>query len=729
MLSVNIVLESVFSESPFEHPMRVLWTSRENDLAILFPLKEPYRAPMPMRLSEIESMLNSEKLRKVSMRLPVFMLQTEDELSDAAKAKRAQLWALISPIFIDEQIYLPGKFGATVAAYAEKVGKPRKTIFRLVYRYWAFSMTPNAFLGKYVNSGAPGVERVYLTEKKAGRPARYLGEVSEKTKKLTADDKRIIKIGYALYKDNKTRLIVDAYHRMLARFYRVEVASPDGSAGGAPMKSLEQIPSPTQFSYWGKKAFDAMDVMRGRKGKTKWAMDHRPIVGNAHHGLRGPCHRFEIDSTIADIYLVSRFNRNWIIGRPVVYVVIDVLSRMIVGLHIGLEGPSWNIARHAIFNAFTDKVAYCASFGIVIDSVDWPCEHLPHEVVADRGEMLGESAELSMKGLSVTLDIRPPFRADWKGTVESSFRILQSLAEVRWTPGGLKSREKERGQRDYRLDATLDLHKFTRIMIKSVLHWNHHSRDPHRLSKVMIEQNVEPTPIGIWNWAAQNDLIEPNERTREEVYLHLLPQDKGSVQAGGIYFKGMFYNNVLDPTGKRSASVRANGRERIDIWHEPMADHIWIKDSSGAFVQCPLRATEARCVGMRTEEVEDMLAITGAVSPVSEYAERNSRVELTGFVDSTVATAAAAKKEAKVPTSAAAAVDGIKENRGVERDIERAAAAAAVAGNSSPAASSIAPAPATAPVQSKLRLADEYAGTRGAEVINLLSRVGRNRSK
>ena len=75
-----------------------------------------------------------------------------------------------------------------------------------------------------------------------------------------------------------------------------------------------------------------------------------------------------------------------------------------------------------------------------------------------------------------------------------------------------------------------------------------------------------------------------------------------------------------------------------------MADHIWIKDRSGTFVQCPLRATEARCVGMRIDEVIDMLEIIGAVSPESQYAVLNSRADLTGFVDSTVATATAAKK-------------------------------------------------------------------------------------
>jgi len=729
MLPVNTVLEAVFPEPPFEHAMRVLWTSRQDDLVILFALKEPYRAPVPMLLSEVESMLNAGKLRKMTMRLPAFMLQTEEEMSDAVKIKRTERWELIRPIFADDQIYFPGRFGATIAAYAAKVGKQRKSIFRLVYRYWAFGMTPNAFLGKYINSGAPGIEREYLGEKKAGRPPRYLGEVVSTAKKLTEEDKQIIRIGYALYKNNQTKRISVAYIKMLDRFYRAETPSPDGSSGGTPLKQLDQIPSPSQFSYWGKKAFDAMDVKRGRVGETKWAMDHRAIVGNAHHGLRGPCHRFEIDATIADIYLVSRFNRNWIIGRPVVYVVIDVLSRMIVGLHVGLEGPSWNIARHALFNAFTEKVSYCASFGIVIDAADWPCQHLPHEVVVDRGEMLGDAAEKAMSAMSVITAVLPPFRADWKGTVESSFRILQGLGEIHWLAGGLKSREKERGQRDYRLDATLDLYEFTQIMIKSMLQWNHHSRDHKRLSKTMIAQGVDPTPIGIWNWAEQNDLIEPNERTREEVYLNLLPQKKGSVQSGGIYFKGMFYTNVLDPTGKRSARVRANGHESIDLWHEPMADHIWIKDSDGAFVQCPLRPTEARCAGMRTEEVEDMLNITEAISPESTYAKRNSAADLTAFIDSTVATATAEKQEVKVTTSAAGAVAGIRENRAFERDVQRADATAQVLSENGAAKSMSEPTTLPLPTASKSSTVNEYAGARGAEVISLLSRAGRNRGK
>jgi hypothetical protein len=149
----------------------------------------------------------------------------------------------------------------------------------------------------------------------------------------------------------------------------------------------------------------------------------------------GPCHRFEIDATIADIYLVSRFNRHWIIGRPVVYVVVDVFSALIVGLFVGLEGPSWNGARHALFNAFTDKQAYCAAHGVEIRPEEWPCHHLPQEIMADRGEMLGAAAEGMVSGLHINLAIAPSFRPDWKSVVESRFRLLNNVSQIRWIPG------------------------------------------------------------------------------------------------------------------------------------------------------------------------------------------------------------------------------------------------------------------------------------------------------
>src|SRR5699024_11939342 len=64
-------------------------------------------------------------------------------------------------------------------------------------------------------------------------------------------------------------------------------------------------------------------------------------LGNSKSETNGPGTRFQIDATIADIYLVSSLDVNKVIGRPVIYAVLDVYSRIITGLYVGLEGPSW----------------------------------------------------------------------------------------------------------------------------------------------------------------------------------------------------------------------------------------------------------------------------------------------------------------------------------------------------------------------------------------------------
>lgn len=162
MFSTNQIVESVLCEAPFEQPARVLWMNRDLDMATLFTVSEPLKKPWRARISEIESMLKAGKLRVMSMRPAVFMLQSEDELSEAAKAKRSECWALISPIYegkYGDRIYYPGEMGSIIVAHAEEVQKPLKTIYRLLYRYWALGMTPNAFIGQYVNSGGRGKAR------------------------------------------------------------------------------------------------------------------------------------------------------------------------------------------------------------------------------------------------------------------------------------------------------------------------------------------------------------------------------------------------------------------------------------------------------------------------------------------------------------------------------------------------------------------------------------------
>ena len=107
----------------------------------------------------------------------------------------------------------------------------------------------------------------------------------------------------------------------------------------------------------------------------------------------GPGSRYQIDATIADIYLISDSDRACIIGRPTVYFMIDEFSRMVTGMYVGLENPSYVTSMQVLRIAMCDKVEYCKNFGREIRSEDWPCIGLPEAILADRGELLGHQIE------------------------------------------------------------------------------------------------------------------------------------------------------------------------------------------------------------------------------------------------------------------------------------------------------------------------------------------------
>lgn len=720
---INDVVESMAQETPFSAPARILWIDRENDQVVLMTISNPPRAPWSFSWTTLNALLKESRLRYVEIAVPSYMKVLDNELPDEEKAIRDANWNRIKPLIKSRrvgEIFAPGAMGKMIAERALEIAKERnsqpdrKSLYRLLYRYWLFGGLRNALLRNFANFGAPGTSRQYTKGKLPGRPPKALGVVSDlRAKVLSDDDKQAIRLGYALYKNNEVKTQTDAYVRTLNKFYRVHQSIPGFSDDDVVLKPLADLPTITQFQYWGKKAFDDITVMRSRKGERKWEKDHRAIKGRANQGLHGPCHRYEIDATIADVYLVSRFNRNWIIGRPVVYVIVDVFSRMIVGIFVGLEGPSWNGARQALLNAFSDKVSFCAAHGIQIRKEDWPCFHLPQEICADRGEMLGYAAEEGVvSGLGIDLAIAPPYRPDWKAIVESRFRLLNQLTQIHWTPGGVAERIKERGQRDYRLDATLDLKEFTKIMIASVLHYNHHSRQPDWMNQDMIAQNIDPTPIGIWNWGIGHGMGTPNVRSDELVKLYLMNKSSATVRAGGVYFKGMYYVAEDGSDDSRYARARAKGREKIDVWHDATKpETIWIRNEDKSLKCCVLRESESRYRDHRLEEIEDMLHIIAHTTPEKRYATLASRVNLDEHIQSTINTATAEKNELEKPASKAEQLNNIRGNRAVERLVQQVLEGAVSA------------VPSQHQVMITPPAADDAFGARSGEVIDFLSQL------
>lgn len=667
-LIVNTIVSPGEGSQLLESPVRVL--EIRNNIVLVIDLSLSPRKPWIVDKQLLISEINSGAL-VINIELPLdFLIRSDDELGEREKSSRDKNWNLIKGMVEGRSALdvLTSTFGADVKKHAETMDVHRKQIYRLLYRYWSMGQVKNSFLWNTSKCGGRGKPKNRTSGIVPGRSAKYRGVVVEHGAVLLDERHRsAIRLAYSRFASGKCGTIIDCFHWMLNKFY-TEVSS-DGSKGDVVRGGHPTI---GQLKYNGKIYFDALYVLKGRRGNIRWNKDFRPLTGEASQGLVGPCHRYEIDSTIADVYLVHRINRNWLIGRPVLYVVVDSYTRMIVGIHVGLEGPSWNGARHALYNAYTPKREFCKRYNVDIEESEWPCFHLPIELTADRAELLSEAGETMSNTLGTVLNIPPPYRPDWKGIVESRFRLINEKLDLKFVPGGVDARRLERGDRDYELDAVLDLDEFTEMIIAGVLAHNKSLRLPHILTPEMIADDLEPTPINIWNWAMAHNMVNAKLVTPSELKIALLPSQECRITRGGIQFQGLLYTCELAQRENWLAHSHNFRSRYVRVWYDPNSiENCWVKNGAEFQPMTIVPQQAKRYAGFRMEEVVDILHITRQTSPDAQYESDNDAAKLKDRQENIILKAKAKRGSSGGPISKAEFKRDKKEKRSSEVQVER----------------------------------------------------------
>lgn len=144
-----------------------------------------------------------------------------------------------------------------------------------------------------------------------------------------------------------------------------------------------------------------------------------------------------------------------VVGRPILYVLIDVFSSIIAGFALTLENASWNAATLAYVNMLQNKVDFCKSQDIIITEDQWPVHHKPHSVFADRFETLSINSDSLIRNFGIVVANAPPYRPEYKSSVEREFRLINHIT-LKDQPGFVPKNIK-RGDPDYRVEAALNL--------------------------------------------------------------------------------------------------------------------------------------------------------------------------------------------------------------------------------------------------------------------------------
>ncbi len=552
VLTVNQIVLDRTDQSSF----RVLWISPDRQEAYWICLTNGRQVPVKFPVEAVEEGLQSGQYALV---MDTFA-NRDPHPGETAFQRRDQAWNLISGIVFQEPaVYRPHERSALLKDVSFQTGAQVTNIYKYLSRYWKGGMTPNALLPFYENCGKvsdpyDGNKRRRGRKKTAGAEGKILTQ---------EDIQHFTDAILTWYMGTKKLSLEMVYKNMQDRYYITR------DADGVPVAlDPDQVPSRSQFFYWHQKNKDILAEKKSREGKKNYPLQSRASIEKTETFLSGPCASSQIDATIADIFLVSQGNREKIVGRPTLYFLMDSFTRIVLGMHITLEYPSWESASMCILNALEDKVEFCAKYGITIREEDWPCHHLPNVLVCDRGEMESIAADVLVNQLNIRVENLPPYRGDLKGIIEQHFHLID--VDIAHLPGKMGKDYGERCTEDYRLGARLTLNEFIAIIIHYVLQYNnYHYMEGYGKTMQMRQMGIKPIPRDLWNFGMK--YLSGIQRTlsKAAVRYAILPTEKASITDHGIQFRGLFYGCDQGFREHWFDSAKVTGRETITVSYDP----------------------------------------------------------------------------------------------------------------------------------------------------------------
>ena len=602
--------------------LRILWIDKNRFGVYVLNINEKKALPSWMEMLELEVAVNENRaqLLKEDPLSHQLLLAREAAVEEEVKKgnlsfkeRRDRAWAIIQPLVEDPSghIFQSSYRGKLIRSVASAEDTHRDTILNYLRLYWRFGHK-DALLPFYFFSGGKGKSR-NSSAKKRGRPTSKSKIVGAQIG-VNIDDERKKKIldGLIKYYEKQNFSFKTAFELMLDASFPI----------------VGQQPTLGQAYYWYRKERSPIERKAGRIGKTLFNLKYRELSGISTDIAFGPGSLFQIDATIGDVYLVSSLNRSVIIGRPVIYVVIDTFSRLVIGFYVGLEGPSWVGAMLALEHAFNDKEDFLAQYNLLELRSSYVGSLLPQALLADRGELLSNQAVGLIQELDVSVANTAPYRPEWKPIVERRFKLIDDEVIV-WLPGAVRKLPKDRNKKGNPDDAKLDIHEFRMILAHMFSYYNSsHELEKYPLSGEMLEQQVKPIPMQLWRWGIQHRSGKLHHQPRDMVRARLLPQAEASVTRDGIMFQTLAYTSPRERRERWTSRARIDGTFRAKIAYDKRTtDWIYLMQD-GVFEVATLRHNYEGYKGRDWYEVEDYTENKKLDKEESLPEERAARSEL-----------------------------------------------------------------------------------------------------
>lgn len=421
-----------------------------------------------------------------------------------------------------------------IQSLAEKNNISLATARRRLRDYLQNGMALRGLESKYYNCGGKGKERVF---KKGSRPGRKgFSSIVRDEETIEIFDK--MNARYIAFRGEKS--IASLYKEMVYEYYTEKVAV--GAELHPVPYSLAAMPSRRQLYYHISKRNGPIEDYVMRNGYKDARNNIRPLQSDTicalDHQTIGDC--YEVDEMETDYELVSSYDRNHVIGRGVMYLSIDVFSKMITGYSIGIDNNSWSGVEMLLLNMAEDKVQHCSERGVQITEEDWPVSYvLPRQIMVDNGsEYL--SKQFGYFGLEngVCLSFAESRMGSMKGNIEGEFRRF-NLKTKGLLPGRIS---KDIYRNPHEKKARLTIEEFEQIVIRFILNHNKNPMDSYKANKEIFSSGIVQSPNNIWEYCSKQSNQLRKITDMDTYRLSIMCTGNARITREGIQFQKMIYS-------------------------------------------------------------------------------------------------------------------------------------------------------------------------------------------
>lgn len=600
----------------------------------------------------------------------------EREIDEGQRAKRDAKMAVIAPILKDcPKVFDRNARGRMVAQAMRSSGRSRNSIKAWLLRYYANGRCGNALIDNYEAVGKGRRRSDGLHWKKLGHPSAKPDKPSQNVTPQLREEFAIATKRERKFAGEAFR-IFKAHERWKTEFCHSTKEIDGRFVTRLHDRHLHEAPANYgQFLYWYKNDGGHEKTGRVVLGDAIYDKDNRAITSTSTNETWGPASRFQIDATVVNFEVTSKVNKNVLIGRPYLYFVRDVWSRMIVGYYLGFQPPSQITASLALLSAFSSKDAVLREFGFDPEVDRWLSNCVCGALLHDGGELTGHWGDWLIGRLRMTFEQTSCDRADLKGAVESIFH----WSDVEWSskikghvnPLRYIAKQKRNANLDAAARGELStIWEFEKKVIKFILDFNNnHTLVGYDQDADMFAAGIPRVPAEMFEWGIENRGA-PRRFDDEQVRFHMMPRAMVSVYADGIHFqKSVFTCPDLRPL--QAEASRTERVRRVLISYDLSGDSVfWHRGKSvDSFIECGLADSQRAKRGLRTEDA----AALEEARRVEEQARREEEDRVKAEVAADDARKRGeARKVAKLPTGTIAQqkAAGAKQ-RAAERTAER----------------------------------------------------------